>query len=95
MLLNGVDLPRLGGMTMMAHTEDDIEQTVDAVAGTMDMLRRKGSFHKHWFRSSRSPRASAVAADARPPRQRERLNLVGPHAARLLRSSGRQTRRQR
>lgn len=42
MLLHGVDLPRLGGMTMMSHTEADIDQTVDAVAGTMDLLRQEG-----------------------------------------------------
>ena len=42
MLLNGVDLPRLGGMTMAAHTEDDVERTVEAVAATVDMLREEG-----------------------------------------------------
>jgi len=39
MLLNGVDLPRLGGMTMTAHTEADVEHTVTAVAATLDLLR--------------------------------------------------------
>jgi glutamate-1-semialdehyde 2,1-aminomutase len=40
MLLHGVDLPGLGGMTTAAHTEVDVEQTVTAVAATMDALRR-------------------------------------------------------
>jgi glutamate-1-semialdehyde 2,1-aminomutase len=39
MLLHGVDLPGLGGMTMAAHSEADIERTVTAVAGTLEMLR--------------------------------------------------------
>jgi glutamate-1-semialdehyde 2,1-aminomutase len=38
MLLHGVDLPGLGGMTTAAHTEADIEQTVTAVAETLEML---------------------------------------------------------
>jgi glutamate-1-semialdehyde 2,1-aminomutase len=42
MLLNGVDLSGLSGMTMMAHTEADLEQTVAAVAATIDMLREEG-----------------------------------------------------
>jgi glutamate-1-semialdehyde 2,1-aminomutase len=42
MLLHGVDLPGLGGMTTMTHTEADIEQTVAAVAGTLDLLREEG-----------------------------------------------------
>ncbi len=41
MLLHGVDLPGLGGMTTAAHTEDDIEQTVAAVAGALDLLREE------------------------------------------------------
>ena len=41
MLLHGVDLPGLGGMTTLAHTEADIEQTVKAVAGTLDLLREE------------------------------------------------------
>jgi glutamate-1-semialdehyde 2,1-aminomutase len=40
MLLNGVDLPGLGGMTTAAHTEADVEQTVTAVAATVDELRQ-------------------------------------------------------
>jgi glutamate-1-semialdehyde 2,1-aminomutase len=38
MLLHGVDLPGLGGMTTAAHTEADVERTVVAVAGTLDSL---------------------------------------------------------
>jgi glutamate-1-semialdehyde 2,1-aminomutase len=41
MLLHGVDLPGLGGMTTAAHTEADVEQTVAAVAGTLDLLRQE------------------------------------------------------
>jgi len=42
MLLHGVDLPGLSGMTTAAHTETDIEQTLAAVAGTLDLLREEG-----------------------------------------------------
>ncbi len=42
MLLHGVDLPGLGGMTMAAHTEADVDRTVAAVAGTLDLLRDEG-----------------------------------------------------
>jgi glutamate-1-semialdehyde 2,1-aminomutase len=42
MLLHGVDLPGLGGMTMAAHTEADVERTVAAVAATLDLLREEG-----------------------------------------------------
>ncbi len=42
MLLHGVDLPGLGGMTTAAHTPEDIEQAVRAVAGTLDLLREEG-----------------------------------------------------
>jgi glutamate-1-semialdehyde 2,1-aminomutase len=42
MLLHGVDLPGLAGMTNAAHTETDIELTVAAVAGTLDLLREEG-----------------------------------------------------
>jgi glutamate-1-semialdehyde 2,1-aminomutase len=38
MLLHGVDLMGLGGMMTAAHTEADIEQTVEAVAATLDLL---------------------------------------------------------
>jgi glutamate-1-semialdehyde 2,1-aminomutase len=43
MLLNGVDLPGLAGMTTAAHTDVDIEKTVAAVAQTLDWLREDGS----------------------------------------------------
>jgi glutamate-1-semialdehyde 2,1-aminomutase len=42
MLLHGVDLPGLAGMTMAAHSEEDIERTVTAVAGTVEALRGEG-----------------------------------------------------
>ncbi len=42
MLLHGIDLPGLAMMTMAAHTETDIEQTIAAVAGTLDLLREEG-----------------------------------------------------
>ena len=43
MLLHGVDLFGLGGMTTAAHTEEDVERTVAAVAGTMDLLGERGA----------------------------------------------------
>jgi glutamate-1-semialdehyde 2,1-aminomutase len=39
MLLHGVDLPGLGGMTTAAHTESDVEHTVAAVDATLAALR--------------------------------------------------------
>jgi hypothetical protein len=42
MLLHGVDLPGLGGMTTAVHREADVEQTVAAVAGSIDLLRAEG-----------------------------------------------------
>ena len=39
MLLHGVDLMGLGGMTTAAHTEADVDQTVTAVAGALDLIR--------------------------------------------------------
>jgi glutamate-1-semialdehyde 2,1-aminomutase len=42
MLLHGVDLMGLGGMTTAAHTEADVEQTVAAVASTLDLLSDAG-----------------------------------------------------
>ncbi len=39
MLLHGVDLPGLAGMTTAVHSEADIEQTVTAVAGTLELLQ--------------------------------------------------------
>ena len=42
MLLHGVDVPGLNGMTMQPHTEADVEKTVAAVAGTLDLLAEEG-----------------------------------------------------
>ncbi len=42
MLLHGVDLPGLGGMTTAAHTADDVERTVVAVGQTLEGLRGEG-----------------------------------------------------
>jgi hypothetical protein len=39
MLLHGVDLPGLGGMTTAAHSDSDVENTVAAVSATLDALR--------------------------------------------------------
>jgi glutamate-1-semialdehyde 2,1-aminomutase len=39
MLLNGVDLPGLGGMTTAAHTEADVEKAVAATATALDLLK--------------------------------------------------------
>jgi glutamate-1-semialdehyde 2,1-aminomutase len=38
MLLHGVDLPGLGGMTTAAHTAEDVERTVSAVAATLQSI---------------------------------------------------------
>jgi glutamate-1-semialdehyde 2,1-aminomutase len=42
MLLNGVDTFGLGGITSAAHTAEDVEVTVKAVAGTLELLRAEG-----------------------------------------------------
>src|SRR5207249_1661074 len=42
MLLHGVDLAGLGGMTGLPHSTEDIEQTVEAVLGTYELLREEG-----------------------------------------------------
>ena len=42
LLLNGVDLPTLGGWLTAAHTEADIEQTVEAVGRALAMLKAEG-----------------------------------------------------
>ena len=42
MLLHGVDLPGLSGMTTAAHTEADIEETVRAVAAALELLQAEG-----------------------------------------------------
>jgi glutamate-1-semialdehyde 2,1-aminomutase len=38
MLVSGVDLPGLGGMTTAAHTDADIEKTVASVVNTLDLF---------------------------------------------------------
>jgi hypothetical protein len=43
MLLNGVDLPGLAGMTTCAHTEADIVATVEAVASAVELLREESA----------------------------------------------------
>jgi glutamate-1-semialdehyde 2,1-aminomutase len=42
MLLNGVDLPGLAGLTTAAHTAADVERTVKAVSQTVDLLASAG-----------------------------------------------------
>jgi len=42
MLLNGVDLPGLGGWITAAHTEEDVSRTVDAAAATLEAMRGEG-----------------------------------------------------
>jgi glutamate-1-semialdehyde 2,1-aminomutase len=42
MLLHGVDFFGMGGMTTAAHTEEDVERTVAAMAGTLDLLGEEG-----------------------------------------------------
>ncbi len=42
MLLHGVDLPGLAGMTTAAHTEADVDATVSAVAGALEVLAEEG-----------------------------------------------------
>ncbi len=42
MLLNGVDLPTLGGLVSAAHTEADVEAAVQAVANTIELLKEEG-----------------------------------------------------
>jgi glutamate-1-semialdehyde 2,1-aminomutase len=42
MLLHGIDLAGLGGMTTASHTAADLEQTVTAVAGTIELLCQEG-----------------------------------------------------
>jgi glutamate-1-semialdehyde 2,1-aminomutase len=39
MLLNGVDLPGLGGLVTAAHSEEDVERTVAAVAAAIESIR--------------------------------------------------------
>jgi hypothetical protein len=40
MLLNGVDLAGLGGITTAAHCEADLDATVKAVGATIEALRQ-------------------------------------------------------
>jgi glutamate-1-semialdehyde 2,1-aminomutase len=42
MLLQGVDVWGLSGMTSMTHSDADIEQTVNAVEGTVELLKQEG-----------------------------------------------------
>ena len=42
MLLNGVDVPGLRGMSHAAHTEEDVERTADAVDATLELLADAG-----------------------------------------------------
>ena len=42
MLLNGVDMPGLGGWLTAAHTAEDIDRTVQAVAASIEMLKAEG-----------------------------------------------------
>jgi hypothetical protein len=42
MLVHGVDLPGLSGMTTAAHAREDIEFTSQAVAATVEALQREG-----------------------------------------------------
>jgi glutamate-1-semialdehyde 2,1-aminomutase len=41
-LLNGVDLFGLGGMTTAAHTAEDVDRTVGGMATALDLLREEG-----------------------------------------------------
>jgi glutamate-1-semialdehyde 2,1-aminomutase len=43
LLLHGVDFFGLGGMTTAAHTEEDVERTVAAVAGALELLGEQGA----------------------------------------------------
>jgi glutamate-1-semialdehyde 2,1-aminomutase len=42
MLLHGVDLPGLGGMTTAAHTDADVDRTAVAAAASADLLWKEG-----------------------------------------------------
>lgn len=45
LLLNGVDLPGSHCMTTAAHTEEDVNRTVEAVGKTLEMLQAEAPFH--------------------------------------------------
>jgi hypothetical protein len=42
MLLNGVDIPGLGGWLTAAHTPEDVDRTVQAVGKSIEMLKADG-----------------------------------------------------
>ena len=42
MLLNGVDIPGLGGWLMAAHADDDLDRTVRAVGSSVELLNAEG-----------------------------------------------------
>ena len=42
MLLHGVDVWGLSGMTSIAHGDAEVEQTVNAIEGSVEMLRKQG-----------------------------------------------------
>jgi glutamate-1-semialdehyde 2,1-aminomutase len=42
MLLNGVDIPGLGGWLMAAHTDEDLDQTARAVESAIELLKAEG-----------------------------------------------------
>ena len=42
MLLNGIDIPGLGGWLMATHTPEDIDRTVKAVESAIEMLKEEG-----------------------------------------------------
>lgn len=42
MLLNGIDMPGMGGWLTAAHSKDDIDRTVDAVALGIELLKAEG-----------------------------------------------------
>jgi glutamate-1-semialdehyde 2,1-aminomutase len=41
MLMNGIDIPPRGGLTMAAHSEEDIEKTIDAFDRTLSWMREE------------------------------------------------------
>ena len=64
MLLHGVDFFGLGGMTTAAHTGEDVERTVAAVAGTLDLLRGRTGVTTGVAFNAASGRWTRAAADA-------------------------------
>jgi glutamate-1-semialdehyde aminotransferase len=45
LLNHGVDLMTTGGMLSSAHTDEDIERTVDAFRAAAEDLRAEGALH--------------------------------------------------